>query len=304
MRQKPQPAEFGITELDIENDRLFKELSKNGPTNKDVLKRLIKDLALSMLFSIFLGGLIGVNGKNFFIANLGKDLGESSYHLLSFSPVLYTSLVFVFFSMLHYKTLHSLALSEEKRKILKKFRDSEASYLRQREEESRFEREAKRAHDLEEREKRDFELRKKVSFWQSLDGKLFEKHVASLLLALGYKNVSLTPPTKDAGIDIFAQDIKGYNIIFQCKAHSAAVGVGSARDLLGTLTSFSAKANHAVLVSASGFTQGAVEFAKNNNIFLWSVHDLVSFSAEVSYDKRLLNLNVEDFNNIDYKRLP
>ena len=294
MTRKPLPEDFGITDLDIKNDRLFKELSRNGPTDngrlKDFLKYSLITLAISWILCMGLS-----NYLKYFQRWFGSWMGFLFLLLLSFWPFAWHIYDFQKALKDHSKELDDLRLDQVKLAGLEDFENSLAGYNQEVEKESIRIREEERIRILQEKQQRNHELRKKASFWENLDGRSFEKHVASLLVAFGYTGVSLTPATKDAGIDIFAKDGTGCTVIFQCKAHRTPVGIGSTRDLLGTLTSFSAKADYAVMVSVSGFTDGATEFAEKNEIHTWSVLDLVSLANEVSYDKRLINLPVRDF---------
>jgi hypothetical protein len=293
MRRKPLPEDFGITNFDIETNQSFKELSRNNPIKTEQARGFLEWL-LCMVCVFLLLGLSSIF-KRPFESWFGEYVGALARAALAFSPVYWHFYKSKRKQRKYEKALETLRLNDEELARLSNYENSLADYFHEVEKESSRIREEERIRVLQEKQKKDYELRKKASFWENLDGRSFEQHVASLIVAFGYTDVSLTPATKDAGIDIFAKDRRGCTVIFQCKAHRTPVGIGSTRDLLGTLTSFSAKADYAVMVSVSGFTDGATEFAKKNELHTWSVLDLVSLANEVSYDERLINLPVRVF---------
>lgn len=98
----------------------------------------------------------------------------------------------------------------------------------------------------------------------NLSPREFEKLVAEVFRRQGY-NVELTPTTRDGGCDIIAtRNINGlpFMLLIECKRYGRKnhVGVQLIRSLLGVQSD--RKANKAVLVTTSSFTQDARVFAE------------------------------------------
>lgn len=93
----------------------------------------------------------------------------------------------------------------------------------------------------------------------------FEELIAEILDGLSFRDILLTPPTRDKGRDIVAvKRVDGIPVLFafECKRYSPKrrVGVATCRALLGTISQAATKANIGVLVTTSTFTKGASEF--------------------------------------------
>lgn len=89
----------------------------------------------------------------------------------------------------------------------------------------------------------------------------FEEFIADLLNELGFKDVVLTPRSRDGGKDIIAShSIQGIPLTFyfECKkyAESNKTQIETMRTLLGTVAHDSQKVNKGVLVTTSTFTKG------------------------------------------------
>lgn len=81
---------------------------------------------------------------------------------------------------------------------------------------------------------------------------------------MGYQT-TLTPARTDGGRDVIATRSEPgatERLLVECKLHEDKIGVEYARGLLGVVAS--EKANRGVLVSPSGFTKGAQDFADQN----------------------------------------
>ena len=96
----------------------------------------------------------------------------------------------------------------------------------------------------------------------------FEEFIADLLNELGFKDVILTPQSRDGGKDIIAshsiQGIQGIPLTFyfECKkyAQSNKIQLETMRSLLGTVAHDSQKVNKGILVTTSTFTKGCKDF--------------------------------------------
>lgn len=99
----------------------------------------------------------------------------------------------------------------------------------------------------------------------NLTARQFEEVVVELLERQGY-DITLTPPTRDGGVDIFAakRDALGsFLYVVECKKYSADnhVGVGIVRELLGVVAQHRATAG--VLATTSFFTSGAKQLQQS-----------------------------------------
>jgi hypothetical protein len=118
---------------------------------------------------------------------------------------------------------------------------------------------------------RDAELRKR-SYWEFLDGYAFERATAEVLQRHQF-NPRVTRGSADGGVDIEVTR-GGWKGVVQCKAHVACVGPHVVRDLYGVI--HHSGADFGIIVSRGGFTQGAVDFARNKPIFFVDTSDLIA----------------------------
>lgn len=122
-----------------------------------------------------------------------------------------------------------------------------------------------------EHRRREKEKRRKLEFWNSLDGLAFERELGEFFVSKGY-DVALTPPSGDQGADLIMK-ITGKTIVVQCKAQKKLVGPAVVRELFGTMHHF--RADEAWLVTTSGFHSGAKSFAREKPMKLLLISDLL-----------------------------
>jgi Holliday junction resolvasome RuvABC ATP-dependent DNA helicase subunit len=101
--------------------------------------------------------------------------------------------------------------------------------------------------------------------WDSLSGIEFEKLITTFLNSMGFV-AEMTKASGDGGIDIEAaldRQIVGGRYLFQCKrlAPGSLVGSPTIREFYGALVA-DRKAVKGILITTSGFTQQAREFAE------------------------------------------
>jgi restriction system protein len=120
-------------------------------------------------------------------------------------------------------------------------------------------------------------LRKKRSYWEFLDGYAFERATAEVLQRHQF-NPRVTRGSADGGVDIEVTR-GGWKGVVQCKAHVACVGPHVVRDLYGVI--HHSGADFGIIVSRGGFTQGAVDFARNKPIFFVDTSDLIKMQEGV-----------------------
>jgi hypothetical protein len=121
------------------------------------------------------------------------------------------------------------------------------------------------------RQQQDKELRQKVSWWKSLDGRTFEKECAGLLKRFGY-STNLTSYSADGGVDILVSD-GTKKIVVQCKAHNSYISPSVVRELYGTM--IHEKADEGWLITTSGFYSGSRAFAHGKPIKLITIQELL-----------------------------
>jgi Holliday junction resolvasome RuvABC ATP-dependent DNA helicase subunit len=107
--------------------------------------------------------------------------------------------------------------------------------------------------------------------WAQLSGIDFEKLIASLLSKMGFV-AEMTKASGDGGVDIEAtlyKPIIGGRYLFQCKRFAAdnLIGSPTVREFYGALVA-DRKAVKGILITTSGFTPAAREFAANLHIEL------------------------------------
>ncbi len=118
-------------------------------------------------------------------------------------------------------------------------------------------------------------IRTQEAWWQSLDGPTFEEELGAFFQKQGYR-VSRTGQSGDGGVDLILTEKDGESIIVQCKAHKRPVGPAPVRDLYGTLIHRGNK--EAWLVSSTGFSRAAREFATSKPIRLLSIREILQFA--------------------------
>ena len=114
------------------------------------------------------------------------------------------------------------------------------------------------------------ERRKREKYWKSMSGVEFERELAQLYMAQGYR-VQLTPKVGDGGIDLILEK-NGKTTVVQCKAHKKPVAPYVVRDLYGSMMSYGA--DDAILACTGGFSKGVVKFAQGKPIKLISASDI------------------------------
>lgn len=92
----------------------------------------------------------------------------------------------------------------------------------------------------------------------------FERLAQRLLRECGFSHVNVTARTRDGGIDgtgkLKINGFLSFNVAFQCKRYSGAVGAPEIRDFRGSLTTDIEKG---IFITTGTFTKAAVEEASN-----------------------------------------
>ena len=109
------------------------------------------------------------------------------------------------------------------------------------------------------------------TYWLNLNGWQFEKEIANKYEDYGYDAI-VTKGSGDGGIDIFLEK-DGLRYGVQCKNHRAPVGPSAVRDLFGAMAH--EKLDGGVFIASTGYTKGAIEFARNKPIQLLDINDVL-----------------------------
>jgi HJR/Mrr/RecB family endonuclease len=115
-------------------------------------------------------------------------------------------------------------------------------------------------------------LRKKRSYWEVLDGYEFERATAEVLRKHQFM-ATVTRGSGDGGVDIEVTR-NGLRGVVQCKAHVACAGPNVVRDLYGVIHHCGAA--FGIVVSRGGFSQGAINFARDKPILFLNTDDLIA----------------------------
>lgn len=99
-----------------------------------------------------------------------------------------------------------------------------------------------------------------------MEGHDFEYFCADVLRRTGYSNVSVTPESRDQGIDIIAykENVK-YGI--QCKCYSSDIGNSAVQEALAGAKFYDCHVP--VVLTNRNFTKSARELAAKTNVLLW-----------------------------------
>lgn len=115
--------------------------------------------------------------------------------------------------------------------------------------------------------------KKKVAvYWFSLNGYEFEKSLAEVFAANGFE-AYLTSKSNDGGVDIILKNKENDEIYVQCKAFHGKAGVAIVRELYGVMQSNGI--SQGIIACLGGFTSGAQDFAKDKNIKLLSIDEII-----------------------------
>ena len=146
-----------------------------------------------------------------------------------------------------------------------RFRAVEAEKAQRKIEEERRRQVLQEQERLAQAKEREFQRLREVSALQKLDPYSFEMLCGSLYQRIGW-TAQVTQRTGDGGIDAIIQRGQVRKVL-QCKRLSRGnVGVAPVRDLFGVVQS--EKADGGILITTTGFTTGAVEWAAGKNIEL------------------------------------
>ncbi len=100
----------------------------------------------------------------------------------------------------------------------------------------------------------------------AMDGIDFEDYTAGLLRRMGYRNVRVTQASGDFGVDVTAQ-LNDELWVFQCKRYTGNLGVKSVQEVFAGAAKY--RADKAVVITNSYFTEAAKELADDTNVMLW-----------------------------------
>ncbi len=221
---------------------------------------------MGCLFTLVLLLLSGVTAGILF----GSEVAASAF----FVGIFLAFFVFIWLSdaILRFKRDHLLGSAVCPR--IKLYEEALKTYNLAKEEAERQQREAEEAEKEAERQRRAIERQRRESqrqqqriseqYWESMDGVGFERELGGLFQVMGY-GVEMTPRSGDQGVDLVLRK-NGVTTVVQCKAQKARASSPIARELLGSMVAFGAKA--AILACTGGFTRGVYDFVEGKPIRL------------------------------------
>lgn len=101
----------------------------------------------------------------------------------------------------------------------------------------------------------------------TMDGIEYEHYCARYLQGMGFRNVTITPASRDFGADIFAEDREGNHWVFQCKYYTGKVGNGAVQEVTAAKAHYGAE--RAAVITSSVLTTNARQLAQENGIVLY-----------------------------------
>lgn len=103
-----------------------------------------------------------------------------------------------------------------------------------------------------------------------MSGYEYEEYSARYLESVGYKNVQITPKSRDFGADIIAWDNFGNKCCFQCKKYSKPVGIKAVQEVSSARIHYNCQV--AAVLTNSSYTKAARELAQSNNVQLFNLN--------------------------------
>ncbi len=116
-----------------------------------------------------------------------------------------------------------------------------------------------------------FIYKNNLEYWNNLSWQNFEFEVTKRLNQFGYNAVN-TKLSGDEGVDIVINN-QNEKFILQCKAMKNKIGPAFVRDFVGTIGIQGATGG--MIVSLSGFSDGALEAANYSNLHLLSIKEFI-----------------------------
>ena len=110
--------------------------------------------------------------------------------------------------------------------------------------------------------------------FQAMSPIAFEQHCADVLESQGWL-CEVTPPSADFGVDVIANR-PGAKVAIQVKKWTAAVNLSAVQEVAAGRAHVGAQ--HAAVVSVSGYLPSAVELARSNRVMLLAYEDLFDFN--------------------------
>lgn len=112
----------------------------------------------------------------------------------------------------------------------------------------------------------------RMSVIDHMEGHDFERFCAKVMRNNGFKNVSVTPGSRDQGLDIIAyKDDEKWGI--QCKRHKNNIGNKAVQE------AYTGKAiydcDHVAVMTNSRFTDGGIQAAVKTGVLLWDRSKLI-----------------------------
>lgn len=118
-----------------------------------------------------------------------------------------------------------------------------------------------------------------VKWWLSRTSYELENAVANMFKRRGFKSL-VTPGSGDGGIDVIVENFENQNLYIQCKGWNNKAGPQIVRELVGSLNVIKDSKAQGVVFCSKGFTQGAIDYANQCQIILWSPENLSTIAEK------------------------
>lgn len=118
----------------------------------------------------------------------------------------------------------------------------------------------------------------KIGSFDNLNGHQFEDYLKQLFRMMGY-SVERTKLSGDQGADLILE-LDGSKIVVQAKNHVGAVGNKAIQEIVAAKYHY--KADKAIVICTSTYTQSAIDLARSNGVELWDRGKLKDIINEVN----------------------
>lgn len=107
-----------------------------------------------------------------------------------------------------------------------------------------------------------------IHWWSGKKSYDLEKALCNMFLRRGFA-AQITKGSGDGGVDVIVEGYQSNTLYIQCKGWSKKVGPQPIRELAGVVKSMGNPIAVGVVLSTQGFSEAAIQFAKESSIQLW-----------------------------------
>lgn len=107
-----------------------------------------------------------------------------------------------------------------------------------------------------------------IHWWSGKKSYDLEKALCNMFLRRGFA-AQITKGSGDGGVDVIVEGYQSNTLYIQCKGWSKKVGPQPIRELAGVVKSMGNPIAVGVVLSTQGFSEAAIQFARESSIQLW-----------------------------------